>query len=205
MNRNELLAQFQPAEVAGIPGLAAAVPRGDADLDPRLAPMGTLVPAAVLIPIIDRPSGLTVLFTRRTDHLPDHPGQVSFPGGRIEVQDADAVAAALRETEEEVGLVPGRIRVLGRLDEWVTGTGFAIVPVVGLVTPPFDLALAPDEVAEAFEVPLAFILDPANHEHHARLRDGRPRNFRAITYGKHFIWGATAGILINLCRRLRER
>lgn len=196
MKAHEIIARFDDARE----GEAS----GDATLDPGLAPRGALTPAAVLIPIVEREPDLTVLFTRRTDHLPDHAGQISFPGGRIEPDDADAFAASLRETEEEIGLAERHVRILGRLGEWVTGTGFSIVPVVGLVTPPFELTLAPDEVAHAFEVPLGYILDPANHERHARTRDGRARHFHAIQYGEHFIWGATAGILMSLCRRLES-
>lgn len=197
MRAAEIIARFD-----GAPGGQAS---GDAALDPALAPEGPLTPAAVLIPIVEREPDLTVLFTRRTDHLPDHAGQISFPGGRIDPGDADAEAAALRETEEEIGLAARHIRIVGRLGEWVTGTGFSIVPVVGLVEPPFELTLSPEEVAHAFEVPLDYILDSAHHERHERIRDGRSRHFHAIRYGEHFIWGATAGILMGLCERLGTR
>lgn len=159
-------------------------------------------PAAVLVPLVDRPDGLTVLLTRRTEHLAHHAGQVSFPGGRLEDDDDGPVACALREAEEEIGLPPACVDVLGFLDDYVTVTDFRIVPVVGLVSPPFTLRPDPFEVAEAFEVPLAFLLDPANHERRERSVDGRARSYYAMPYGRHFIWGATAGMLINLHRVL---
>ena len=126
-----------------------------------------LTSAAVLVPVIERPEGLTVLFTQRTAHLNDHAGQVSFPGGRCEVTDASPVFTALRETEEEIGLAPELIEILGILSEYRTGTGFSVTPVVGLVRPPFDLHPDSFEVAEVFETPLAFLLDPANHQRHS--------------------------------------
>ena len=160
--------------------------------------------AAVLVPIVARPGALTVLLTRRTDHLRDHSGQVSFPGGRVEPQDAGAEATALRETHEEVGLEPQRVEVLGRLSDYHTRTGYRITPVVGLVSPPFELRLDAHEVAAAFEVPLGFLLDPANHQRQAREYQGRTVHFFAIPYGEHYIWGATAGMLVNLALYLRQ-
>ena len=159
--------------------------------------------AAVLVPVVARPAELTVLLTRRTDHLRDHSGQVSFPGGRVEPQDAGAEATALRETREEVGLEPQRVEVLGRLSDYHTRTGFRITPVVGLVSPPFELRLDAHEVAAAFEVPLAFLLDPANHQRRAREYQGRTVHYYAMEWGGHTIWGATAGMLVNLARYLR--
>jgi 8-oxo-dGTP pyrophosphatase MutT (NUDIX family) len=156
-------------------------------------------PAAVLVPIVDRAEGMTVLLTRRTLHLAHHPGQVSFPGGRLEPGDrGDAVACALRETVEETGLAPQHVRILGRMPDRLTGTGFVVSPVVGLVTPPFTLAPDPFEVAEVFEVPLDFLLDPDNHTLHQPELSGRPRPFWAMTWGDTLIWGATAGILVEL-------
>ncbi|CAA7617682.1 CoA pyrophosphatase [Magnetospirillum sp. UT-4] len=182
--------------------------RGDAHLERQLgggadaggtAPTRPPVPAAVLVPLVERPEGLTVLLTQRTDHLAHHPGQISFPGGRLEDSDlGDAVTAALRETFEETGLEPERVEVLGRLDDYVTGTGFIITPVVGAIAPPFELLPDPFEVAEVFEVPLAFILDPENHKLHRRVVEGRHRPFWALTWEERVIWGATAGILVNL-------
>jgi 8-oxo-dGTP pyrophosphatase MutT (NUDIX family) len=154
--------------------------------------------------LIDRPDGLTVLLTLRTLHLHDHAGQVSFPGGRREPGDADAVAAALRETSEEVGLKPERVRLVGRLDTYVTRTGYEVTPVVGLIEPPLDLSIDPEEVAEAFEVPLDFLLDPANRRRDSRIYQGMERYFWAMPFGKYYIWGATAGMLVNLSEILGE-
>lgn len=161
-------------------------------------------PAAVLVPLVARPEGLTVLLTRRTDHLANHAGQISFPGGRLEEEDDGPIACALREAEEETGLGPDRVDVLGRLDDYVTVTGFRVVPVVGLVAPPFSLAPDPFEVAEVFEVPLAFILDAANHQRVDRVIKGRSRPYYAMPFGDYYIWGATAGMLINLYRVLSD-
>jgi 8-oxo-dGTP pyrophosphatase MutT (NUDIX family) len=159
----------------------------------------------VLVPLVDRPGAMTVMLTRRTAHLAHHPGQISFPGGRFEPADrGDSTVCALRETVEEVGLDPERVRVLGRLDEYVTGTGFLITPVVGLVRPPFELSPDPFEVADVFEVPLAFVLDRANHQYHVREVEGRPRPFWAMTWGDAMIWGATAGMLVNLSEVLAD-
>ena len=161
-----------------------------------------LTSAAVLVPVIERPEGLTVLFTQRTAHLNDHAGQVSFPGGRCEVTDASPVFTALRETEEEIGLAPELIEILGILSEYRTGTGFSVTPVVGLVRPPFDLHPDSFEVAEVFETPLAFLLDPANHQRHSMEIGGVLRHYYAMPYEGYFIWGATAGMLVSLYRLL---
>ncbi|HYM30857.1 MAG TPA: CoA pyrophosphatase [Candidatus Cybelea sp.] len=185
-------------------GVQRGSERGDHDLNPAGARhAGPLTPAAVLVPIIDRPERLTVLFTKRTPHLSKHAGQVSFPGGRIEDQDPDAVACALRETEEEIGLDRRLVQVLGELDRYVTGTGFAITPVVGLVAPHFELKADPHEVAEVFEVPLDFLLDPYNHQRHSGMFNGQERHWFAMPYGEHYIWGATAGMLVNLYHIVR--
>lgn len=157
-----------------------------------------LTPAAVLVPIVARPSGLTVLLTQRTAHLRDHPGQVSFPGGRCEAADGDAVATALREAEEEVGLLPAQVEVVGRLPEYRTSTGFRVTPVVGLVTPPLNLKLDDFEVAEVFEPPLAFLMDPANHQRSRIEWQGALREFWAMPWQGYYIWGATAGMLVSL-------
>ena len=191
--------------------LTAAIPgapqRGDYDLNPawrNAAPSERpLRPAAVLVPIIERKVGLNVLFTLRAAGLPAHAGQVSFPGGRAEQSDADAVATALRETEEEVGLTREFISVIGALDPYETGTGFAIKPIVGLVREGFDLRPQTSEVADIFEVPLRFLMDPINHERHMRIWQGRERHFYAMTFDGHYIWGATAGMLVNLYERLQ--
>ena len=178
-------------------------PRGDHDLNPDFYQPGqSLTKAAVLVPIVTHDHGLTVLLTRRTDHLHDHAGQVSFPGGRLEAADRDSEDAALRETEEEIGLDRSHIRTVGRLDTYVTRTGFEVTPLVGLVAPPF--ALAPDdfEVAEVFEVPLTFFLDPSNRQVQSQIYQGVERFFFAYPYGDYFIWGATAGMLVNLTELL---
>jgi 8-oxo-dGTP pyrophosphatase MutT (NUDIX family) len=177
--------------------------RGDHDLNPGWTPTSTaLRPAAVLVPLIDRSEGMSVLLTQRTPHLSAHAGQIAFPGGRIEPEDADAVAAALRESEEEIGLSRDRVTVIGRLDTYVTGTGFEITPVVGIVAVPFPLAIDPVEVAEAFEVPLAFIRDPRNLRQMTRMQGERLRTFFAFPFENRYIWGATAGMLVNLAEVL---
>jgi 8-oxo-dGTP pyrophosphatase MutT (NUDIX family) len=158
--------------------------------------------ASVLVPIVTRPGELTMLFTRRTAHLRNHSGQIAFPGGGAEPHDASPEATALRETEEEIGLDPARVEVLGRLSDYHTRTDYRVTPVVGLVAPPFELRLDAHEVDAAFEVPLAFLLDPANHLRHQREFQGRTVPFYAIPYRDHYIWGATAGMLINLYRFL---
>jgi 8-oxo-dGTP pyrophosphatase MutT (NUDIX family) len=184
----------------------------DTYADPRVA--------AVLVPLVVRDHGLTVLLTQRADHLNDHAGQVSFPGGRQEPFDADATATALREAQEEVGLAPSRVEILGALPDYLTGTGFCVTPVIGLVHPPFALKMDTLEVADVFEVPLAFLMDPANHEVRVFRYEEGERRFFAMPYprtasegldelresqttgGHYFIWGATAGMLRNLYRFL---
>ena len=158
--------------------------------------------ASVLVPIVARTPAPTVLFTQRTAHLKNHSGQISFPGGRAEQSDAGPEETALRETREEVGLQADRIEVLGRLPEYHTRTGYRVTPVVGIVFPPFDLHPDANEVAEAFEVPLAFLLDERNLQRHTREFEGAERHFFAIPYGERYIWGATAGMLVNLARYL---
>lgn len=166
---------------------------------------GTPVEAAVLVPIVMRPEGLTVLLTQRTAHLNDHAGQVSFPGGRVEASDEDARATALRETEEETGLSREFVECLGGLPRYVTGTGFAISPITALVRPNFDLSPDTFEVAEVFEVPLSFLTDPANYRlHRAELADGRVRQYYSIPWQQFFIWGATAAMLLGMCQILSE-
>lgn len=164
---------------------------------------GTPTPAAVLIPLINRPEGLSVLFTQRSRDLPDHPGQISFPGGRIEPDDADAGAAALREAEEEVGLPAERVTLLGRLAEYETVTGYRVTPVVGWVEPPFEVKTDPLEVADVFEVPLAFLLEPGNQKRNFRMVGAQRRDYYAIPYQDRYIWGATAAMLVIFDRTLR--
>ena len=166
----------------------------------------TLTPASVLIPIVARgpaaSAGLTVIFTQRAAHLKDHSGQVSFPGGRVAAADPSPEATALRESHEEIGLDSARVEILGRLPEYHTRTGYRITPVVGVVAPPFELTPDASEVEDIFEVPLAFLLDPANHQRHSREWQGELRWFFAMDYSGRTIWGATAGMLVNLYRHL---
>lgn len=170
----------------------------DPDVEPR--------PASVLVPLVVRDEGVSVLLTQRTAHLTDHAGQISFPGGRVEQSDADAVATALREAEEEIGLASRVVDVLGRLPEYRTVTGYRVTPVVGLIERPFDLRLDTFEVSEAFEVPLAFLMDPANHERRLYRYADIARTFYAMPYEatrRYFIWGATAAMLRNFYHFLR--
>ena len=161
--------------------------------------------AAVLVPVVERPGGLTLLFTRRTAHLKSHSGQISFPGGRMEPEDGSPEGTALRETTEEIGLPADKIRLAGRLNVRETGSGYRVVPVVGLIAPPIDLVADPNEVDEIFEVPLDFLVDPANHRFETRVRSNIERQFYAIPYGEHFIWGLTARFIVDLSRTLRGR
>jgi 8-oxo-dGTP pyrophosphatase MutT (NUDIX family) len=161
-----------------------------------------LTAAAVLVPIVSHGSGATVVFTKRTSHLKAHSGQVSFPGGRAEPHDPTPEFTALRETEEEIGLAMDRVEVLGRLPEYHTRTGFRVTPVVGIVAPPLELMPDPREVEEVFEVPLAFLLDPANHRRETRELQGRTVGYYAMHFGGRMIWGATAGMVVNLYRQL---
>jgi len=164
-----------------------------------------LTPAAVLVPLVLRPAGTTVLLTQRTDHLYDHAGQISFPGGRLDPGDSTPEAAALREAEEEVGLSPDRVELIGRLDTYVIArTGYEVVPTVGLVRPPIELRPDPFEVAAVFEVPLSFVLDRNNHQRHTRTFDGVERWFHVMQFEERYIWGATAAMLVNLVDMLGE-
>lgn len=162
---------------------------------------GQPMPAAVLLPIVARPEP-TVLFTRRTPHLARHAGQVSFPGGRAHDDDPSLIRTALRETEEETGITSDFVTVGGFLDPYETGSGFVIVPVVGRLREGFRLVPDPGEVDEVFEVPLSFLLDPANRERKKVEWRGRQVEYYAFTYGRHYIWGATAAILVNFMDRL---
>ena len=185
------------------PVLPLAPTRSDFDLNPELRPETPrkLSPAAVLVPIIAH-ADPTVLFTRRTDHLARHAGQVSFPGGRAHVEDRSLVETALRETREEIGVTAEFIAIAGFLDAHETGTGYAILPVVGVLREGFTVVPQISEVAEIFEVPLGFLLNPANHERRSGEWQGRRRDFHAFTYEGHYIWGATAAILVNFANRL---
>jgi 8-oxo-dGTP pyrophosphatase MutT (NUDIX family) len=160
--------------------------------------------AAVLVPIVQHPGGLTVIFTQRTTHLKAHSGQVSFPGGRAEPEDPTPEFTALREAQEEIGLAMERVEVLARLPDYLTRTGFRVTPVVGLIVPPLDLTPDPREVEDVFEVPLAFLLDPKNHQRRSREIQGRTANYYEIKYQERSVWGATAGMLITLYRHLAD-
>ncbi|MFA5898930.1 MAG: CoA pyrophosphatase [Hyphomicrobium sp.] len=176
----------------------------DFDLSPELVPelaRAPLAPAAVLIAVIAR-AELTVLLTQRTDTLRSHAGQIAFPGGRMEPTDRDPMATALREAHEEVGLDPSFVEPLGYLDAYRTGTGFRIFPVVSLVREGFALKLDEREVADAFEVPLAFLMNEANHRTETRFWRGQERRFYAMPFGERYIWGATAGIMRNMHKRI---
>ena len=161
------------------------------------------IPAAVLVPLVNRPQGLQLLLTQRSEDLADHPGQISFPGGRLDPADVDHAGAALRETAEEIGLAPAKIEVLGELASYDTVSGYRVRPVVGWIEPPFDLAPDPVEVADVFEVPLEFILDPSNHQRHFRMLGATRRDYWAIPWLSRYIWGATAAMLLILDRTLR--
>lgn len=177
--------------------------RGDRDLNPDWRDLpAPKKPAAVLAPIVRRPEGWTMLFTQRAHDTPAHPGQVSFPGGRVQTGDASALHTALRETEEEIGLARALIEPLGAWDRYDTGTGFSVTPIVGLVEPGFELTLDPREVADVFETPLAFLMNPANHERREAEWGGQLRRYYAMPYEDRFIWGATAGMIRALWERL---
>lgn len=182
-------------------GLDVACLTGD-HRDLESTPADELAPAAVLVAVTDRAEP-GVILTRRKETLRRHPGQIAFPGGRIDASDTDAVAAALREAHEEIALPSDRARVIGTTDQYRTGTGFDITPVIAVVPPDLALVPAEAEVAEVFEVPLAFLLDPANHDQGSGEWHGEVRRFTQIDWRGYRIWGATAGIIVNLARRLR--
>lgn len=202
MTRDQLIERLKATYGMERPRRHGFVPgqRGDHNLNGEdLRHPGPLTPAAVLIPLVDRESGMTVLLTQRAPHLNAHAGQISFPGGRMEPQDPDPEHAALREAFEEVGLPPEQVTPLGRLDEYETRTGFLIYPIVGIVTPPFSLKTDPFEVAEVFEVPLSLVLDRKNFRIERQVYKGYERRFYVLPFDERYIWGATAGMLINLC------
>lgn len=189
---------FEPP--TGLTDPAALPLRGDHDADPvvkAMAAVRPIKPAAVLIPVIDRDEP-TVLLTQRTAHLPQHAGQIAFPGGKIDAGDASPLAAALREADEEIGLAGNAVEPIGYLDVYMTTLGYRIVPVVARVRPPFALTLNPGEVEDTFEVPLNFMMEAANHQTHSREWQGMLRTYYAIPFGERYIWGVTAGIFRNL-------
>jgi 8-oxo-dGTP pyrophosphatase MutT (NUDIX family) len=171
----------------------------------RAAMSSIRVPAAVLVPLVERDTGLTVLLTQRAATLKDHAGQISFPGGRIEPDDRDAWHAALRESHEEIGLSENFVEFAGYMPDHMVGTGFRVTPVVGFVNPAYELKIATAEVHDVFEVPLEFILDEANHKTRQRELGGETVQVYDIPYGDRNIWGATAGMLLTLRRMLQAR
>jgi 8-oxo-dGTP pyrophosphatase MutT (NUDIX family) len=189
---------------AGLTDASITPARGDHDADPvmqKVAEVRPIRPAAVLVPVVDH-SEPTVLLTQRSAHLPDHAGQVSFPGGKIDKSDAHPLDSALREAEEEIGLDRGHVEPLGYLDLYMTTLGYRIVPVIARVKPCFALTLNTGEVDATFEVPLAFLMDQNNIQRHSRDWQGMTRHYYAITFGERYIWGVTAGILRNLHDRI---
>ena len=175
--------------------------RSDDDLNPDarlIVPESVPRPAAVLVPLVPRDGALQMLLTLRTDHLSSHAGQVAFPGGRIDMEDDSPVDAALRETEEETGIARQFVEPIGYLDTYLTGTSYRIIPVVGLLRHGFTLTPHAGEVAEVFEVPLSFLMNPVNHERHSREWQGKERLYYAMPYEGRYIWGATAGMIRNL-------
>ena len=164
---------------------------------------GKGLPAAVLIGLVNRPDEPTILLTKRAEHLRDHAGQIAFPGGRIEPDDASIEAAALREAEEEIGLSPSKVELVSRLSPYDTTTGFRVYPVVGWIEPPVTINPDPVEVAEVFELPLSFALDPQNHQRHTQKREKGRRSYYVLPYEGRFIWGATAGMLVIFANLLR--
>lgn len=211
--RDTIAARLQAAATRKTSTVNSSPVTGDYDLAPELRrslshKAGTgakkLRHAAVLVPLIEHSSGMTVLLTQRTDHLADHAGQIAFPGGRVEKADKDIIDTALRETQEEVGIARQYIDVAGFLGDYETGTGFRVSPVVGFIQPGFEIKPDPYEVAGTFEVPLDFLMNPANHQLHKRTWNGVERQFYAMPYGDYYIWGATAGMIVSLYRTIHE-
>lgn len=207
--RNEpsatLILKLTPEAIAERLTRPAPAPQPE-DLHIAAPPAGTPVTeAAVLVPLVERPQGLQILFTQRTAHLSAHAGQISFPGGRVEPEDRSREETALRETEEEIGLARSRVTLLGRLPDYEIPSGFRITPVVAWIEPPFELVLDAFEVAAAFEAPLTHFLDPARYQRREYRFRGRHRHYMAIPYEGRYIWGATAGMLHVLARMLGPR
>lgn len=208
----------RPSLISGAPSLAELTPdilRGrlarpapELEADDRhvaLIPEGARVTdAAVLVPLVRRQEGLQVLLTQRTAHLSDHAGQISFPGGRVELHDVSREETALRETEEEIGLARARVSLLGRLPEYEIPSGFRITPIVGWIEPPFELKLDPFEVSSVFEAPLEHFLDRTRYQRREYRFRGRHRHYMAIPFEGRYIWGATAGMLYSFARMVAD-
>ncbi|MGB5948441.1 MAG: CoA pyrophosphatase [Parvibaculum sp.] len=203
--RSRILAHVDPAPPTLEVMLGPTAPRGDGDLAPLdwvdRDQRPVLRPAAVLVPVVEYPDQPKVLLTRRSDNLGNHAGQVAFPGGKMDPGELPA-QTALREADEEVGLKSAFVEIAGYLDTYETGTGFRIMPVVGFVRPGFTLRIQDAEVAEVFEVPLSFLMNPLNHQRHRATWRGREREYYAMPYNGHYIWGATAGMLKNMYDRI---
>jgi len=201
-------AAFRALAAARLHAAPAEAPRfSDDDLNPtaRMIPENEAPkPAAVLVGLVPRAEGLSLLLTERQPHLRAHAGQIAFPGGRVDATDRDAVAAALRETEEETGIAPSFIEPVGFLDTYLTSTNYRVVPVVALLRPGFTVVPQEAEVKDVFEVPLAFLMDPANHQRHSRDWQGHTRYYYAMPWQGRYIWGATAGMIRNFYRLMHD-
>ena len=206
MTREEIVQKLSARQLAIASGALVPPPYVGSDfaLNDLDVPPTELRAAAVHVPLVDRDSVLSVLLTQRTEDMPSHAGQIAFPGGRKQAEDASLVVTALRETEEEVGIDRSFVEVVGPIDTYVTRTGYAVTPIIGFVRPAFTLKRDPREVADIFEVPLDFFLDPANHHVHSRTWQGRERRYYAMPYGERYVWGATAGMIKNLYHILAE-
>jgi 8-oxo-dGTP pyrophosphatase MutT (NUDIX family) len=199
MNREEIIRRL-----ADIPPLEDLLTADDLEKQRVAAAATQLTPAAVLLLVVNHPHGPTVVFTQRTAHLADHAGQISFPGGRVEAGDEGPRDTALREAREEVGIDPAGIEILGELPDYHTSTGYRVRPVVGWTEPPVTWSPDPHEVADVFEVPLAFLLERANHRYESAFYKGRMRHYWAMPWQGRFIWGATAGMLVTFQRIVRR-
>jgi 8-oxo-dGTP pyrophosphatase MutT (NUDIX family) len=195
LTRDELIRRL-----ANIPPLEELLTADDLEKQRQAASARELTPAAVLLLVVNHPEEPTVVFTQRTAHLADHAGQISFPGGRMEAGDEGPAHTALREAEEEVGIDPSAVAVLGELPDYHTSTGYRVRPIVGWVDPPLAYSPDPYEVADVFEVPLQFLLDTRNHRYESALHKGRMRHYWAMPWQGRFIWGATAGMLVTFQR-----
>ena len=204
MQWDMLVTQIGGAGVEKERSLEQRVIRGDHNLNPDTIPQQVLTQAAVLVPIINRRLGATVLLTERSKNLSDHPGQISFPGGRVDVADGNTTVTALREAEEEIGLSSVCVEIAGELDKYVTQTGFEITPIIGLVQPPFEIKLNTSEVVSIIEVPIELVANSKNYVKQAQVRGGKSRIFYVLPFNDHVIWGATAGMLVNLAEVLHQ-